>query len=89
MYEVGHPYANCTSGSVQQLSVGCTEETSYNYKCEIANSIDPDQTAPKEQSDVGLHSLLRHFCSNILDKQSELQKRGGIDDNSKILFLIS
>ena len=25
--------------------------------CEMANSVDPDQTAPKEQSDLGLHCL--------------------------------
>ena len=29
------------------------------------NNEDPDQTAPEEQSDLGLHCLLRHFCSNI------------------------
>ena len=28
----------------------------------IANSVDPDQTAPKEQSDLGLHCLLRPVC---------------------------
>ena len=27
----------------------------------IANSADPDQTAPKEQSDHNLHCLFRHF----------------------------
>ena len=31
----------------------------------IANSAVPDQTAPKEQSDQGLHCLLRPVCSNI------------------------
>ena len=29
------------------------------------NSIDPDQTAPKEQSDQGLHCLLRVFSLYI------------------------
>ena len=29
-----------------------------------ANIADPDQTAPEEQSDLGLHSLFRHL-SNI------------------------
>ena len=28
----------------------------------MANSVDPDQTAPQEQSDLGLHCLLRHVC---------------------------
>ena len=28
----------------------------------IANSEDPDQTAPREQSDLGLHCLPRPFC---------------------------
>ena len=30
----------------------------------LANSADPDQTAPKEQSDLGLHCLPTHFCPN-------------------------
>ena len=28
----------------------------------MTNSIDPDQTAPKEQSDLGLHSWHMPFC---------------------------
>ena len=28
----------------------------------MANSVDPDQTAPEEQSDQGLHWLLRPIC---------------------------
>ena len=28
----------------------------------IANSEDPDQTAPREQSDLGLHCLPRPIC---------------------------
>ena len=31
----------------------------------MANSVDPDRTALKEQSDQNLHSLLRHTCPNI------------------------
>ena len=30
----------------------------------MANSVDPDQTAPKEQSDLVLHFLLRPICPN-------------------------
>ena len=30
-----------------------------------ANSVDPDQTAPYEQFDQGIHYLLRHFCPNL------------------------
>ena len=30
----------------------------------MANNVDPDQTAPEEQSDLGLHSLLRPICPN-------------------------
>ena len=42
----------------------------------MANSVDPDQTAPysadpdqtaPEQSDLGLHCLLSTVCPNILD----------------------
>ena len=28
----------------------------------MANSVDPDQTAPLEESDLGLHCLPRHIC---------------------------
>ena len=31
----------------------------------MENSADPDQTAPVEQSDQGLHCLQRNFCPNI------------------------
>ena len=31
----------------------------------MANNVDPDQTALKEQSDQNLHCLLRHTCPNI------------------------
>ena len=30
----------------------------------IANSVDPDQTAHAEQSDLGLHCLFRPICPN-------------------------
>ena len=30
----------------------------------MANSIGPDQTAPKEQSDLGLHCFHRSICPN-------------------------
>ena len=30
----------------------------------MVNSVDPDQTAPQEQSDQGLHCLLRPICLN-------------------------
>ena len=33
----------------------------------IANSVDPDQTAPKEQSDLGLHCLPRPICPKTYD----------------------
>ena len=31
----------------------------------MANSVDPDQTALKEQSDLGLHSLHMSFCQKL------------------------
>ena len=31
----------------------------------MANSVDPDQTAPKEQSDLGLHCLRMTFCQTL------------------------
>ena len=32
---------------------------------DMPNSIDPDQTAPKEQSDLGLHCLHMPFCQKL------------------------
>ena len=32
----------------------------------MANSVDPDQTAPEEQSDQGLHHLHMPFCQKLL-----------------------
>ena len=32
----------------------------------MANSVDLDQTAPKEQSDLGLHCLHMPFCQTLL-----------------------
>ena len=31
----------------------------------MTNNVDPDQTAPMEQFDLGLHYLLRPTCQNI------------------------
>ena len=31
----------------------------------MANSVDPDQTAPQEQSDLGLHCLQMPFCKTL------------------------
>ena len=31
----------------------------------LTNIADPDQTAPREQSDLDLHCLLRPLCLNI------------------------
>ena len=39
-----------------------------------ANSEDPDQTAPKEQSDLGLHCLLICCRPNILARYSDVLK---------------
>ena len=36
----------------------------HSSACGIANSIDPDQTAPKEQSDQSLHRLCGCFNPN-------------------------
>ena len=33
--------------------------------CGMATSVEPDQTAPKEQSDQRLLCLLMHVCPNI------------------------
>ena len=38
------------------------------YIVRVANIVDPDQTAPKEQSDHGLNYLLKVFFSNYLSE---------------------
>ena len=40
----------------------------------MANSTGPDQTAPKEQSDLGLQCLHGHLCSNNLDRYSKCSR---------------
>ena len=32
----------------------------------MANSVDPDQTVPLEQSDLGLHCLHMPFCQTLV-----------------------
>ena len=32
----------------------------------MTNRVDPDQTAPEEQSDQGLHRLFKSVCPNTL-----------------------
>ena len=34
----------------------------------MANSVDPDETAPQEHFDLDLHRLLRHVCPIIWAK---------------------
>ena len=40
----------------------------------MTNSVDPDQTAPKEQFDLGLHCLLRYVDLNSKGKYRNLAK---------------
>ena len=35
----------------------------HKISCGLAYSVDPDQTAPQEQSDQGLHCLLRYISA--------------------------
>ena len=40
----------------------------------MAKTVDPDQTAPQEQSDQGLQLLVGLFCLNILESTKALDK---------------
>ena len=40
---------------------------------ELANSVDPDQSAPQEQSDLDLQCLLRYISPDTLDIYSILK----------------
>ena len=44
--------------------------SSQNCPVLLTNSADLDQTAPQEQSDLGLHCVLREHCYNILSNYS-------------------
>ena len=37
----------------------------YLLDIRMVNSVDPDQTAPEKQSDVGLHCLHMPFCQTL------------------------
>ena len=39
----------------------------------MVNSVEPDQTAPKEQFNLALHCLPRPYCLNPLDNYSRNQ----------------
>ena len=49
-------------------------QTFQTYFCIQANSVDPDQTAPKEQSDLGPHCLQKWLLKSQADNKA--------DDNS-------
>ena len=46
---------------------------------EMVNSADPDQTAPLEQSDQGLHCLLKPICPNTYwQSVGHLTRKSGV-----------
>ena len=42
------------------------DSSSLSIRNRMANCADPNQTAPKEQSDQGLHCLFRQFCPSFM-----------------------
>ena len=55
------------------------------YTGKLKGSGDHDQTAPPKQSDL----CLLHVSFYLKKSHAELLIRGGFEDNSKIIFLIS
>ena len=55
------------------------------YTGKLKGNGDYDQTAPPKQSDL----CLLYVSFYLKKSNSELQIRGGIEDNSKMIFLIS
>ena len=57
----------------------------------MANSVDPDQTAHKEQSDLGVHCLHMLFCQKIFIvhfwKQSMGCKHSADLDRTEVLYV--
>ena len=46
-------------------------QTSQSYFCILANSVDPDQTALKEQSDLGPHCLQKWLLKSHKQKTKQ------------------
>ena len=46
-------------------------QTFQTYFCIQANSMDPDQTAPKEQSDLGPHCLQKWLLKSQADNKAD------------------
>ena len=46
-------------------------QTFQTYFCIQANSVDPDQTAPKEQSDLGPHCLQKWLSKSQADDKAD------------------
>ena len=46
-------------------------QTLQTYFCILANSVDPDQTAPKKQSDLGPHCLEKWLFKSQADDRAE------------------
>ena len=59
------------------MYVFCTKivYTKVSDKMAYANSADPDQTAPEEQSDQGLHCLPFHYFKKQLHKKQNLGQK--------------
>ena len=62
-------YLETTTIFILDLSIYNFGQVYFSYQgmsCKkLANRVDPDQTAPKEQSDLDLHYLLRDFHQNF------------------------
>ena len=52
----------------------------------VENSVVPDQTAPKEQSDLGLHCLLKPTCSCISVNHGNYTFRDSMSEEDKQMF---
>ena len=50
----------------------------------VANSVDPDQTAPQEQSDLGPHCL--SVWGNVIDININMQQTTSADDTFRWIF---
>ena len=50
----------------------------------MANSVDPGQTAPFEQSDLGLHCLLRSVCVSTYNFHHKFQIKDKMSRESNV-----
>ena len=69
-------YTGTLFGNIKRTTFTYGNDPKFSDRQVCANSVDPDQTAPEEQSDQGLHCLLFHvdILHTLLNRKATLFK---------------